>query len=72
MLAFEPLSREQYDSKMNQDYIKAFEMIDSNPDQAAEALNEIVEKNPGEDSHLPAFHLRRLREGETGTTIRIV
>lgn len=71
ILAYELLPQEQFDLELNQRYLKAFEMIDSNPDQAAEILDSIVKEYPDEDTHLPAFHLRRLREGEIGTTIHI-
>lgn len=71
VLAYEPLSQDQYESEVNQSYIKAYDLIDKDPEQAKAIFESIVNNHPGDDAHLAAFHLRRLKDGECDTVIRI-
>ncbi len=49
------------------DYLQAYGLLE-NGDPMAEAAFEVLAQPPGNDP-LAAFHLRRIRAGETGTTI---
>ncbi|MCP5373041.1 MAG: adenylate/guanylate cyclase domain-containing protein [Hyphomicrobiales bacterium] len=65
--AFEPLTPERLATGAVRDYITAFgRMRDGDPGAEA-AFADLVARHP--DDPLAAFHLARLRAGETGTTI---
>ena len=63
----EPLSRNQLHSSAVRDYLDAYRLLESG-DQRAESAFEILAQAPSNDP-LAAFHLGRLRAGESGTTI---
>lgn len=64
---FEPLSDEVANSPPIAAYQDAFEMMRRNDPGAAERFREVLKTNP--EDGLSKFHLRRLENGETGTTI---
>ncbi len=61
--AYEPSPNDQ-DTDL---YLSAYATLDGDPATAKQAFREILQQRPGD--HLAQFHLDRLQNGETGTTI---
>ncbi len=65
--AFEPLTEAEAGSSAVAAYLAAFELLERRDPDADTAFAALAENYP--DDPLAAFHLKRLRAGETGTTI---
>lgn len=64
---FEPLPAEVMASNRVAAYLEAFKLMKRNDPEALDALSALVEDYP--DDRLAAFHLRRLRNGESGAKV---
>ena len=71
MLAYEPLSQEEFYAESYQRYLEAFEAMDTDSENVEQMLDDIVRDFPEEHTHLAAYHLWKTRAGEMGTRIRI-
>lgn len=67
--AFEPLAADAFDSAQTQAYLEAFAKLEAGDAGAVGAFAAIVGRNAGDK--LAGFHLKRLLNGETGTTIAV-
>ncbi|WP_440531375.1 hypothetical protein [Sinorhizobium fredii] len=67
--AFEPLEAERYASAETQAYLIAFEELAAGDRHAVTAFAALVSRD-AEDG-LASFHLKRLLNGETSTTITL-
>lgn len=65
--AFTPLASAEVRSRATAAYMKAFKLLEGNHSAAREAFSRAVRMAP--DDGLAAFHLRRLKAGESGTRI---
>jgi hypothetical protein len=64
---FEPLPAEVMASNRVAAYLEAFKLMKRNDPEALDAFSALVEGYP--DDRLAAFHLRRLRNGESGAKV---
>ncbi len=64
---FEPLSREVMASDRVTAYLDAFERMKRKDPGAADAFSALLHRHP--EDGLAAFHLKRLRKGESGVTV---
>ena len=71
MLAYEPLSQEEFYAESDQRYLEAFESMDTDSENVEQMLDDIVRDFPEEHTHLAAYRLWKTRAGEMGTRIRI-
>ncbi|ODR88611.1 adenylate/guanylate cyclase domain-containing protein [Sinorhizobium alkalisoli] len=67
--AFEPLTGERCGSAETQAYMDAFQELESGDPAAVASFAALVGRNP--DDGLASFHLKRLLNGETSTTITL-
>jgi adenylate cyclase len=67
MRAFEPLTREQYETPATKSYLDAFAKLEASDPGSIAAFAAHIGKVA--DDQLASFHLKRLLNGATGTRI---
>ncbi len=67
LMAYEPIAATQVDSPEVGAYLDAYPLLDAEDERALEVFTDLVERYP--ELRLAALHLKRLRSGQTGSTI---
>ena len=67
LTAFEPLTREDYEARSTQSYLKAFALLEGGDPSAMATFAAALAERP--DDALAGFHLKRLLNGAAGTRI---
>jgi adenylate cyclase len=65
--AYEPLTAEAAGSPAIATYLAAYELLEQEDPEAERAFAALLEDHP--DDPLAKFHLKRLRQGDSGTTV---